>query len=197
MAQPQHNGIRLPKIWIFWMSVAVLLVAMLYRYIAPMPYRSVIWQEAQANHLSPYLVAAVIRVESSFRPDAVSDKGAVGLMQLIPSTAQWVSSKADHRAIQTGDLYDPAVNIHLGTWYLNQLLRSYQGNEVLGLAAYNAGSGNVRSWIRQGLLSHSTTSTTRVPFVETKNFVHRVLFFKTLYRALYGFFPVPGKAPGI
>ena len=192
MAQAKHRKrIKIGRAVLFWLGLCVLATLVLYRYVAPMPYRPVIWQEAHANHLSPYLVAAVIRVESSYRPDAVSDKGAVGLMQLIPSTAAWASLKADKKVLRKGELLNPAANIHLGSWYLSQLLKNYQGNEVLGLAAYNAGSRNVESWLAQGVLTSSSKSAAKVPFPETKNFVHRVLFLKTLYRALYEFFPWP------
>ncbi|MCL4318571.1 MAG: lytic transglycosylase domain-containing protein [Firmicutes bacterium] len=192
MAQAKHRKrIKIGRTVLFWLGLCVLATLVLYRYVAPMPYRPVIWQEAHANHLSPYLVAAVIRVESSYRPDAVSDKGAVGLMQLIPSTAAWASLKADKKVLRKGELLNPAANIHLGSWYLSQLLKNYQGNEVLGLAAYNAGSRNVESWLAQGVLTSSSKSAAKVPFPETKNFVHRVLFLKTLYRALYEFLPWP------
>ena len=190
-ATKHRYRLRTRRVLFFWLVLCGLGILILYRYVAPLPYRPLIWQEAQANHLSPYLVAAVIRVESSYRPDAVSDKGAVGLMQLIPSTAEWASLKADKKVLKKGELLDPATNIHLGSWYLSQLLKSYQGNEVLGLAAYNAGSRNVGSWLSRGLLTSSSQSATEVPFPETKNFVHRVLFLKTLYRALYGFLPLP------
>ncbi|MCL4494713.1 MAG: lytic transglycosylase domain-containing protein [Firmicutes bacterium] len=191
MAQPKHRyRIRARKAVVLWLGLCVVVLFILYRYVAPMPYRPVIWQEAQMNHLSPYLIAAVIRVESSYRPDVVSDKGAVGLMQLIPSTAEWASLKADKKVLKKGGLLNPATNIHLGSWYLSQLLKSYRGNEVLGLAAYNAGARNVQSWMTHGLLTPSAKSAARVPFPETKNFVHRVLFLKTLYRILYGFLPL-------
>ncbi|OLZ10562.1 lytic transglycosylase domain-containing protein [Sulfobacillus thermosulfidooxidans] len=193
MAQRKRYRLKAGRAGIFWISFTLLVLIMLYRYVAPMPYRAVIWHEAQVNHLSPYLVAAVIRVESSYRPNAVSSKGAIGLMQLIPSTAKWASLKADNRRIQTAELFDPALNIHLGTWYLNQLLQSYAGNEVLGLAAYNAGSRNVRNWLSEGLLTPSATSAQKIPFPETKHFVHRVLFYKVLYHSLYGFFPPPSR----
>ena len=192
MEQAKHRKrIKIGRTVLFWLGLCVLATLVLYRYVAPMPYRPVIWQEAHANHLSPYLVAAVIRVESSYRPDAVSDRGAVGLMQLIPSTAAWASLKADKKVLRKGELLNPATNIHLGSWYLSQLLKNYQGNEVLGLAAYNAGSRNVESWLAQGVLTSSSKSAAKVPFPETKNFVHRVLFLKTLYRALYEFLPWP------
>ncbi len=194
MAQRTHYRLNLWRSMGFWLALLGVAIFVAYRYVAPLPYRAIVWKEARANQLSPYLVAAVIRVESSCRPDAVSPKGAVGLMQLIPSTAQWASQKADKRSLDSGALYNPAVNIHLGTWYLNQLLTGYHGNRVLGLAAYNAGARNVGNWMAQGLLTSHASSSENIPFPETKNFVRRVLFYQKVYQALYSAFPSPHSA---
>lgn len=189
MAQPTHYRLNPRRSTGLWIVLLLLLIFGAYRYVAPLPYRAIVWKEARANAVNPYLVAAVIRVESSYRPDAVSAKGAVGLMQLIPSTAQWASQKADKRTIQPQELYNPAVNIHLGTWYLTQLLKDFNGNQVLGLAAYNAGARNVADWMAEGKLTASSTTPENIPFPETKNFVNRVRFYQKVYHALYGSFP--------
>jgi soluble lytic murein transglycosylase len=194
MAQRTHYRLNLWRSNGLWLALLAVLIFVAYHYVAPLPYRAIVWKEAQANRLNPYLVAAVIRVESSCRPDAVSPKGAVGLMQLIPSTAQWASQKADNRSISVQALYDPAVNIHLGTWYLNQLFTGYHGNQVLGLAAYNAGSRNVGNWMAQGLLTADERSSQNIPFPETKNFVRRVLFYQKVYQSLYAIIPAPHSA---
>src|SRR5216117_3492137 len=97
-------------------------------------YEPIIVEHATRHSLRPELVRAVIQVESGFNPRALSPKGAMGLMQLMPATA---------RALGVRDAYDPAENIRGGTVYLRQLLDKYDGNEELALAAYNAGAGAV------------------------------------------------------
>ncbi|AUW93294.1 lytic transglycosylase domain-containing protein [Sulfobacillus sp. hq2] len=189
MAQRTHYRLNPKRSAGLWLLVIIFMIFGAYHYVAPLPYRAIVWKEARAHSVSPYLVAAVIRVESSYRPDAVSAKGAVGLMQLMPATAQWASQKADKRSIKTQDLNNPALNIHLGTWYLSQLLGNFYGNPVLGLAAYNAGGRNVARWIAEGRLQPTSTTSDQIPFPETKNFVTRVLFYEKVYHFLYGAFP--------
>lgn len=108
---------------------------------------------ARQNQISPRLVHSVIQAESNYDPNAVSPKGALGLMQLIPSTA---------RRFGVSDVFDPADNIQGGARYLKHLLDLYKGDEVLALAAYNAGEGAVS---RYGGVP---------PFPETQNYVARV-----------------------
>jgi len=175
-------------------AVLIALVAMglalaAYRYVLlslyPVPYRDLIWRYATQNKLDPYLVAAVIKVESNFRPDAVSSKGAVGLMQLMPDTARWAAGRMGVPAPTAGELSDPETNIRIGTWYLAELQDEF-GNWVLSLAAYNAGRGVVRGWVDDGVLAGQNPVAEQIPFSETKNFVRRVLQAQKRYRQLYG-----------
>jgi len=170
------------------LGIGLALVA--YRYILlslyPVPYRDLIWRYAAQNGLDPYLVTAVIKVESNFRPDAVSAKGAVGLMQVMPDTARWAASKMGVLAPTAGDLVDPETNVRIGTWYLAELGREFEGNMVLTLAAYNAGRGMVHEWVADGTLAESNTGVDSIPFAETRNFVRRVLQTEERYRQLYG-----------
>jgi soluble lytic murein transglycosylase-like protein len=117
-------------------------------------YEPLIQEHASRQALRPELVRAVIQVESGFNPRALSPKGAMGLMQLMPATA---------RTLGVNNPWDPAQNIRGGTDYLRQLLDEYEGNEELALAAYNAGSGAVAKYGR------------RVPpYRETQDYVRKV-----------------------
>lgn len=163
-------------------------LAFLYGYWAPFAYQPTVMREARANHVNPYLVAAVIRVESRFRPTVTSSRGAVGLMQLMPSSAQWINVK--RHGSQTPDLTDPKTNIALGTWYLSYLLKRFHGNPNLALAAYNGGPQTVDRWLERGVLSASDRGYQRIPYPETKNFVRRVTLFEKVYRVMYAWLAI-------
>ncbi len=165
--------------------LGLFVIAWLYGYWVPFPYRPTIVAAARQNHLSPYLVAAVIRVESRFQKRALSQRGAEGLMQIMPTSALWITTKVNWSG--KPNLYDPLTNIHLGTWYLHYLLTSYHGNQVLALAAYNGGPETVARWIQTGVLSSAQTRYESIPYPETKNFVRRVQQFEAVYQVMYVF----------
>lgn len=152
----------------------------------PFNHREAIFRHAQANDLDPFLVAAVIRVESKFNPDATSGRGARGLMQLMPDTGRWVAEKLNVKDFRPESLYDPDANIRFGTWYLAELRRQFSGDIILALAAYNGGEGNVQRWLnnQQWTGEHSTLE--QIPFKETREFVARVLTDFERYQRLYG-----------
>ncbi len=172
-----------------WIAIGVLaiMVTFAYRYLAPWPYRETVTLTAKKNHLSPYLVAAVIRVESSFRPGVVSGRGAVGLMQLLPGTAVWIGSQmGEPTPITVNALSDVTRNVSLGTWYLHHLLSLYHGNLILALAAYNSGPRTVANWIHAGVLNAQHPNYRDIPYPETRNFVYRVRFYERTYQLMYG-----------
>jgi soluble lytic murein transglycosylase-like protein len=103
-------------------------------------------RESRRNGLDPMLVAAVIQIESHFDPFAVSDAGACGLMQLMPPTAQWLTGETRMRAAY---LFNPVLNIELGTSYLAQLMKDFGGDLNQALIAYNAGPSVAKS-LRRG-----------------------------------------------
>ena len=121
------------------------------------PFGQVIYQEAKKNDLPPELVAAVAHTESKFVPTARSNRGAVGLMQLVPKTGRWLGAT---------NLTNPAQNIQAGAKYLKYLTDRFDGDHTKAIAAYNAGEGNVR---RFGGVP---------PFRETRNYVQRVQSFQ-------------------
>ncbi|HET7130344.1 MAG TPA: lytic transglycosylase domain-containing protein [Gaiellaceae bacterium] len=137
----------------------------------PLRYSEYVRVHARAHELDPALMAAVIYQESKFQPSVESSSGAIGLMQLTPSTARGIAIRTGGSAFRTSDLYDPEINIRYGAWYLDNLFAKYH-DERLVLAAYNAGQGNVDRW-----LSHGQS----IQFPETRAYVARVEHLKQIY----------------
>lgn len=149
----------------------------------PYDYDEIIDQYAKEYHVEKSLIAAVIYQESRYRPTAVSSAGATGLMQIMPDTATWLSSKMKV-SYKKSDLKEPDYNIRMGTFYLNFLLNKYEGDEKLALAAYNAGPGNVDAWLKDERYS-KRGSLTQIPFKETRDYVPSVMQMKKVYQSLY------------
>lgn len=153
----------------------------------PLPYRDIIIEQAADNQLDPALVAAVIKVESNFRPEAVSRRGARGLMQLMPRTAEYVVERmGDAPAADLEQrLFEPDFNIRLGTWYLAHLLRRYQQDMGKALAAYNAGPTKVDSWLAEGIWDGTLENLKQIPYGETRDYLDRVRQAWGQYSRLY------------
>ncbi|MDP2858559.1 MAG: lytic transglycosylase domain-containing protein [Bacillota bacterium] len=149
-----------------------------------MRYEDHILASGREFDIDPFLIAAVIRVESNYRPAVVSPKGAVGLMQLLPDTARQVAGLLRMTGYSYEALSDPRVNIRLGSAYMRLLLTEFGDDKIMALAAYNGGLGHARDWWRQGILKPGG-GVAQIPFVETRNFVERVLKMTAIYRALY------------
>ncbi|MGH2976972.1 MAG: lytic transglycosylase domain-containing protein [Gaiellaceae bacterium] len=141
----------------------------------PLHYSAIVRSHAADNQLDPALLAAVIESESKFNPNARSSAGAVGLMQLTPSTAKGIALSTGGTSFQISDLTDPDINVRYGSWYLRHLLDRYQ-DERLALAAYNAGEENVDRW----QAAHEG-----IQFEETRDYVARVERLKKIYRRAY------------
>ena len=150
----------------------------------PLVHEDIIRQQAGAKELDPSLLAAVIYAESRFR-DVTSHAGARGLMQITPETAKYIAHLSGGTAFEQGDLATPQVNIAYGSFYLRYLLRRYDGNTVLALAAYNGGEGNVDRWIARTGESERSFTRGQIPFTETREYVTRVLDARTSYREKY------------
>lgn len=155
-------------------------------YVYPFPYQDIVYRYALEHNMSPYLIAAVIRTESKFNPSARSPKGATGLMQLMPETASWIATQLDYHDFDVKVMTNPETNIRFGTWYLSSLQREFGGNEVLYLAAYNGGRGNVGQWINKYGWSASFREIEQIPFRETREYVAKVLRDQKRYQELYG-----------
>jgi soluble lytic murein transglycosylase len=151
----------------------------------PLAYESVIAAQAKSDHVDPYLIAAVINAESGFRATVVSGAGAVGLMQVKPSTAAPVARNAGITdAMTVAALSVPATNIRVGTKYLAYLIKRYDGDVQLALAAYNAGLGNADTWAAEAKRLGRPFSDS-IAFPETARYVSNVLAQQQAYRTLY------------
>lgn len=128
---------------------------------------------------------SVMKTESKFSPQARSAKGALGLMQMMPDTGAWVADQLDISDYKTSRLLDADLNIRFGVWYLASLNREFKGNEVLMLAAYNAGRGNVKEWAQQYRWTEEFHQIEQIPFQETREYVRKVLRDREQYRSLY------------
>ncbi|NLJ80090.1 MAG: lytic transglycosylase domain-containing protein [Firmicutes bacterium] len=149
----------------------------------PLYFSALIKAQSEESGLDPLLLAAVIKVESGFQPQAVSSKGAVGLMQIMPETAFWLGEQQG-LVLSKKDLFQPERNLGLGSFYLKSLLREFPSEEA-ALAAYNAGPNNVRRWINEGLWDGSLKNIDGVPFAETRAYVRKVDTAKRIFRYLY------------
>ena len=141
----------------------------------PLRYEQIVRGHARNYRLDPALLAAVIYQESKFEADARSDRGAVGLMQLLPATAEGIAVHTGGARFVVSDLYNPEINVRYGAWYLRHLLNKY-GDERVALAAYNAGQHTVDRWRANG---------GGIRFAETRAYVDRVERLKGIYRRAY------------
>lgn len=143
----------------------------------PLEYEQLVRENARNRDLDPALVAAVIYAESRFDPNARSEAGAVGLMQLLPDTAAFIARKTGGEDFVRADLRDPEINVRYGTWLLDYLRDYYDGNLSTALAAYHAGPGSVDAWLRRGR---------GIAFPETRAYVREVERVRRVYERAYG-----------
>ena len=188
----------MPKTRFFtWYRVAPLavvfvfgLISLVYSYapaaffkpLYPIDYEAYVKQSSISHNLDPYLVCAVIKSESNWDPEAESNQGAQGLMQLMPETAQDMIAKGlvDGSEYSAGDLNDPAPHIEFGCAYLSYRLTYYTGSPDSAIAAYNAGMGNVDGWAQQSTSLHNA-----ITFPETQAYLIRVNNAWVRYKTLY------------
>jgi soluble lytic murein transglycosylase len=150
----------------------------------PLRHEAAIRRQAQDKQLDPALIAAVIYAESKFN-DSISSAGALGLMQLLPSTARFIAQRTGGTRFTTEDLSTPDVNIAYGSWYLRYLLDRYGGNEVLALAAYNGGETNVNRWLASAHARGKAFGVDDIPFAETRAYVAKVMAAQREYATTY------------
>lgn len=152
----------------------------------PVRYSEIVHRYAEKYDLEPALVFAVINAESGFRSNAVSRSGASGLMQIMEDTAYWLAPQIPLDNFSYDQIFDPEINIQLGTFYLSTLRQRY-GNLEVALSAYNAGSGNVRRWLDDPDFSSDGETLDHIPFPETRKYVERVNENMQIYSLLLRF----------
>lgn len=154
--------------------------------IYPINYQEYIEKYSKENNVDPYMIYAIVKVESNFKPDVKSNSNAIGLMQLLEETAIEMSNSIDNQNITGEDLYEPETNIKLGVSYYAYLLKHYDGNHILALTAYNAGMGNVDTWIKTSVIKSDGSDIENIPYKETNNYVRKILRDYQIYLELYG-----------
>nr|WP_269469324.1 transglycosylase SLT domain-containing protein [Aeromonas enteropelogenes] len=148
----------------------------------PKPYKQTFSQVARERAVNMSLLYAISRQESALYPRAQSPVGARGLMQLMPATAKETAGKIGVPYRSEQQLFDPAMNIRLGSAYLKRLLDVYDGNRILAAAAYNAGPGRVKRWREQSADKPMDVWVESIPYRETRNYVQNVLSFDLIYQ---------------
>ena len=152
----------------------------------PMPYRSSLEANSKLRDLDPYMVAALIRQESEFNPLALSRANAYGLTQVMPATGRELSRKLGVARFTAKMLFDPDLNLKLGTYYLRQMLNRLDGKWETTLAAYNAGKSRVDNWLTYAAFEEPAEFIESIPFTETRDYVQIVIRNADVYRRLYG-----------
>lgn len=165
--------------------IVILLSNIYYRLTYPLSYKGLINQYSKEFDIDPYLIAAIINVESNFDKKALSPKEARGLMQITPITGEWAARELSIEDFQVDLLYNPDINIQIGAWYLDQLGREFNQNLQLVLAAYNGGSGNVSKWLENEEYCEDGENLKKIPFEETDKYIDKVLKNHKIYKNLY------------
>lgn len=167
----------------------------IFEWIYPIKFEELIDEAAEQYSVDKYFLAALIRTESNYKTDKVSSKGAAGLMQIMPETADWLAGTAGIRAPLGDRLFEPEINIQIGAMYVSYI-RSQFANELgkydtasdlaIVAAAYNAGPGILRRWLTDGTWSGKYADSGQIPYGETRHFVERVVYYYNRYQQIYG-----------
>ncbi|GAA4835120.1 lytic transglycosylase domain-containing protein [Paenibacillus vulneris] len=155
------------------------------KWLYPIRYQEEIRQHAASYEVDPLLVAAIIRVESNYKLNISSKKGAYGLMQLMPDTSEWIVDAGRFSPSYKNDLDNPSVSIELGTWYLGYLHKEFNGNTIAAIAGYNAGQGKVNRWLQNKEWDGTLQNSDSIPYGETRHYIQRVLYYYNKYHKLY------------
>lgn len=155
-----------------------------YKLAHPRPFEEYVMKSAEKYNIDPYLIWAIIREESYYRPDIISWAGAIGLMQIMPATGQDIASRLD-MTIEDNDLTNAEINIEFGTFYIRSMLNMFSEDVDKALAAYNGGPGNVSRWSNSVLGTSKEDFPTAITFFETQEYITKVKNSYYVYRWLY------------
>lgn len=171
---------------IFFITVFLFINAI--HILFPLNHLDIIYKYSKKYNIDTSLVCAVINAESRFKQNAVSEKGASGLMQIMKPTADWAAEEIGIKEYSYDKIFEPELNIHIGCWYLSRLMKQYDNNLTLVIAAYNAGSGNVSKWLYDTRYSQDGEQLNNIPFKETDKYVDKVNIYKKVYTQLLRLF---------
>lgn len=151
----------------------------------PMTYAPEIRAAAAEFSLDPAYVASVVLAESSFDAEAVSSAGAIGLMQIMPATGEWIAGKLEDEPFDVQRLYQPEVNLRYGCWYLRFLLDRYDEDMYTASTAYHQGQGRVDQWLEDPQYSQDGRTLTAISSAVTDTYVNRIMESYANYQELY------------
>ena len=187
------GNLKNKKIFITLLIIVLIIVFLIFarnpilKIIYPRTYEEAVLIYSEKYNVDKNLILAVIKAESNFNENAISNRNAIGLMQLMEETAKDVANKnnieIDNENIKK-ELCDVYKNIEIGTAYIASLLKRYQNTEV-ALAAYNAGIGTVDNWIEKGIINKDGSNIENIPYKETNYYVRKILRDYTIYQELY------------
>ena len=179
----KHDNYRI-MIAMFAIAILVSTITLLFMnflVLYPLEYKNEIMFEAKEYGLAPELIASMINCESGFDSGVVSRAGALGLMQLMPTTASWIASRTQKLASLEIDLFNPETNIAIGVAYVAYLAQKFPDTFTM-LCAYNAGEGLVRQWQKNPQYCADGSALLTTPFAETNKYAKKVLFNIKQYR---------------
>ena len=171
---------RVVLVLLLLILIALIGITVITNHYFPTTYIEMVSGYAEEFDLEPELIFAVIHAESRFNANAVSRAGASGLMQIMEDTAYWIAPAAGIDEFSYTQIFDPEINIRLGSYYLAMNIRRFEDITV-ALCAYNAGGGNVSGWLENPDYSSDGKTLDYIPFAETRNYVERVKRNKQIY----------------
>lgn len=185
MAKKTNNKIRYVLVFTFTVLAIIIVLNNAVKIIYPIKFKEYVYKYSHEYKVDPYLVFAVIKAESSFNPNAISHRNARGLMQISEVTGDWAAKSLGLEEFKFEKLFDPETNIRIGCWYLNILIKEFNNDIDLVIAAYNGGSGNVSEWLKDKSYSNSGKNLEKIPFRETEMFLEKVKNYYDVYKKLY------------
>ena len=181
------------KILLLFLAIIILILGVykvfnieeiILKHLYPIKYEEYVYKYSNELDIDPMLTFAIIKTESNFQEEVVSSSGAIGLMQLMESTAKEQAKKLNMEYTKES-LYNAEINLKIGLNYFNTLLDYYSQNYILAFTAYNAGLGNVQKWINEGIIRSDGSDIENIPFKETNMYVRKIIKNYEIYKQLY------------